>query len=146
MSDEKTRTSVNLDKQNKWFLDEHVDNNSELINELISQYALTEDVEEAATSVRETRLQRLGVVLLEAYESVFSQFESEEISVTHPATRTWAQKCGLSQDRFVEVMKHLAWTQGTVSMYDVMALIDPESDEAVINPFAAERASQRAES
>jgi len=134
---------IYYNKQHAWFLDEEVQNNSKLMGQLLDQYILTQDVEEAAARVRAMRLDALVDSLYEAYETTFVQFESHAISVSNPAVQNWSQKCGLSQDKFVEVMKHLSWQVGSVTRDDVQRLTDPSNEDAVINPFDAERASQR---
>ena len=146
-TERKNQKKIYVNDHHEWFLDEEVQNNSKLFAQFLDQYILTDgDMEQTVSSVREMRLDSMVSTLMEAWETTFHQFESHRITITNPAVRNWSEQAGLSQDKFVEVMKHLSWQVGTVSRDDVAVLVNPDSDEAVVNPFDAERAVGRTES
>jgi hypothetical protein len=141
MSDDRKQKNLPLSKEAHQVLDAHPGAQSELVEDLIEQFALTGSIDEAAERVRLMRLEDLKYTLYESYDNVFSQFESHNIVATNPAVRRHADKAAMPVDDFVEVQKHLSWTAGRVTIDDVEALIDPESDDAVVNPTTVAEAA-----
>lgn len=141
MSDGKKRKQLSLEPESHQVLDAHPGSQSQLVDDLLQQFALTGSIEEAAERVRTMRLEDLKFRLYESYENVFSQFESHNITPKNPAVRRHAAKASMSVDDFVEVQKHLSWTAGRVTLDDVERLIDPESDDAVVNPTTVAEAA-----